>query len=122
MADIANETGVSKGTPYLYFAAKETLYIALHDQWDCALGARVDTATRERPAAHERSPRERKDVELTLGQGMLAVGRHAHTLNAPGKFLLSAPEHDTPPRARCYLLTDEAVAVAPRLHRCRLTG
>ena len=45
--------------------------------------------------------RERKDVDLILGQGMLAAGWHAHTLNAPGKFLISAPEHDTPaPRPR----------------------
>jgi S-DNA-T family DNA segregation ATPase FtsK/SpoIIIE len=56
--------------------------------------------------------RERKDVDLILGQGMLAVGWQAHTLNAPGKFLISAPEHDTPRRARAYLLTDEAVASA----------
>ncbi|MEU5879464.1 FtsK/SpoIIIE domain-containing protein [Spirillospora sp. NPDC047279] len=56
--------------------------------------------------------RERKDVDLILGQGMLTAGWHAHTLNAPGKFLLSAPEHDTPRRARAYLLTDEAVATA----------
>jgi S-DNA-T family DNA segregation ATPase FtsK/SpoIIIE len=54
--------------------------------------------------------RERKDVDLILGQGMLAVGWHAHTLNAPGKFLVNAPEHDTPRRARAYLLTDQVVA------------
>ena len=60
--------------------------------------------------------RERKDVELILGQGMLAAGWHAHTLNAPGKFLISAPEHDTPRRARCYLVTDDAVADAAAVH------
>ncbi len=54
--------------------------------------------------------RERKDVDLILGQGMLNAGWHAHTLNAPGKFLISAAEHDTPRRARAYLLTDQAVA------------
>jgi S-DNA-T family DNA segregation ATPase FtsK/SpoIIIE len=54
--------------------------------------------------------RERKDVDLVLGQGMLAAGWHAHTLNAPGKFLVSAPEHTTPRRARAYLVTDDAVA------------
>ena len=54
--------------------------------------------------------RERKDVDLILGQGMLTAGWHAHTLNAPGKFLISAPEHTTPRRARAYLLTDQAVA------------
>jgi hypothetical protein len=53
--------------------------------------------------------RERRDVDLILGQGMLAAGWHAHTLNAPGKFLISAPEHDTPRRARGYLVTDEDV-------------
>jgi len=54
--------------------------------------------------------RERKDVDLILGQGMLAAGWNAHTLNAPGKFLIAAAEHDTPRRARGYLLTDESVA------------
>lgn len=53
--------------------------------------------------------RKRKDVDLVLGQGMLAAGRHAHTLNAPGKFLLSVPEHTAPRRARAYLATDDDV-------------
>ena len=56
--------------------------------------------------------RERKDVDLILGQGMLAAGWHAHTLNAPGKFLIAAAEHDTPKRARAYLLTDQVVEAA----------
>ncbi len=60
--------------------------------------------------------RERKDVDLILGQGMLAAGWHAHTLNAPGKFLISAPEHDTPRRARAYLLSDQAVADTAARH------
>ena len=46
--------------------------------------------------------RERKDVDLILGQGMLTAGWNAHTLNAPGKFLISAAEHDTPRRARAH--------------------
>jgi FtsK/SpoIIIE family len=60
--------------------------------------------------------RERKDVDLVLGQGMLSAGWHAHTLNAPGKFLISAPEHDTPRRARAYLVTDQAVAQTASEH------
>ena len=60
--------------------------------------------------------RERKDVDLILGQGMLAAGWQAHTLNAPGKFLVSAAEHDTPRRARAYLITDEVVASTADLH------
>jgi hypothetical protein len=50
--------------------------------------------------------RERKDVDLVLGQGMLSAGWNAHALNAPGKFLVSAPEHTSPKRARGYLVTD----------------
>ena len=60
--------------------------------------------------------RERRDVDLILGQGMLTSGWHAHTLNAPGKFLISAPEHDTPRRARAYLATDQAVTIAAQRH------
>jgi hypothetical protein len=45
---------------------------------------------------------------------MLAAGWHAQTLNAPGKFLISAPEHDTPRRARAYLVTDQAVSITVR--------
>lgn len=37
---------------------------------------------------------EQRDVDLILGQGK--AGWHAHKLNAPGKFLISAPEHDSP--------------------------
>jgi hypothetical protein len=53
--------------------------------------------------------REPRDVDLVLGQGMLRAGWDAHNLNAPGKFLVSAPGHDKPKRARAYLLTDQAV-------------
>src|ERR1017187_9755713 len=60
--------------------------------------------------------RERKDVDLILGQGMLTAGWNAHTLNAPGKFLISAPEHDSPRRARAYLLTDETVSATASQH------
>jgi hypothetical protein len=35
--------------------------------------------------------RGHRDVDLILGQGMLNAGWHAHTLNAPGKFLISSP-------------------------------
>ncbi len=53
--------------------------------------------------------REPRDVDLILGQGMLRAGWDAHNLNAPGKFLVSAPGHDRPKRARAYLLTDQVV-------------
>jgi S-DNA-T family DNA segregation ATPase FtsK/SpoIIIE len=53
--------------------------------------------------------RERRDVELILGQGALLSGWHAHTLTQPGTFLISALEHTTPQRARGYLITDQHI-------------
>lgn len=60
--------------------------------------------------------RERRDVDLILGQGMFNSGWHAHTLDAPGKFLVSAPEHPHPKRARAYLITDNDVAKTAERH------
>jgi hypothetical protein len=59
---------------------------------------------------------EQRDVDLVLGQGMLKAGWQAHKLNAPGKFLVSSPENDTPRRARAYLVTDRDVADAAARH------
>ena len=55
---------------------------------------------------------EQRDADLILGQGMLKAGWHAHKLNAPGKFLLWSPEHDTPRSARAYLVTEDDVKEA----------
>jgi hypothetical protein len=60
--------------------------------------------------------REQRDVDLVLGQGMLKAGWHAHKLDAPGKFLVSAPEHDIPRRARAYLVTDKMVSATSARH------
>jgi hypothetical protein len=59
---------------------------------------------------------EQRDVDLILGQGILKAGWHAHKLNAPGKFLVRLPEHDTPRRARAYLITDDDVQQAVARH------
>ncbi|MBO3752101.1 cell division protein FtsK [Streptosporangiaceae bacterium NEAU-GS5] len=53
--------------------------------------------------------RERRDADLILGQGMHRAGWHADRLDALGKFLISAPEHDIARRARAYLLDDTTV-------------
>ncbi len=58
MADVAARAGVSKGTPYLYFASKEALFIALHEQWDCGLADRANAAIAALPEAGRRSPRQ----------------------------------------------------------------
>ena len=60
--------------------------------------------------------REQRDVDLVLGQGMLKAGWNAHKLNAPGKFLVSAPEHEIPRRARAYLVTDQMVTETAARH------
>ncbi len=63
--------------------------------------------------------RERRDVDLILGQGMHKAGWHADALDAPGKFLVSAPEHDLPRRARTYLMEDETIRHAAGKHAPR---
>jgi S-DNA-T family DNA segregation ATPase FtsK/SpoIIIE len=54
--------------------------------------------------------RERRDVDLILGQGSLNSGWLAHQLSQPGEFLLSDPEHSAPERNRAYLITDDVIA------------
>lgn len=70
MAEVAEQAGVSKGTPYLYFPSKEALFIALHDEWDCALDDRVDAAIQALPESARRSPRR------VLRTVAAAVGAH----------------------------------------------
>ena len=53
--------------------------------------------------------RERRDTDLVLGQGMYADGWRPDGLDAPGKLLISAPEHTTPRPARAYLITDDDI-------------
>lgn len=60
--------------------------------------------------------RERRDVDLVLGQGMLAAGWHAQNLDAPGKFLVSAEGLNHPRRGRAYLVTDNDVTTAASRH------
>jgi S-DNA-T family DNA segregation ATPase FtsK/SpoIIIE len=53
--------------------------------------------------------KERRDVDLILGQGSFASGWHAHAITKPGIFLISAPEHPRPERALGYLIDDGQV-------------
>src|SRR6266536_89316 len=69
--------------------------------------------------------RERRDVDLILGQGSFAAGWHTHLFSQPGLFLISAREHTVPQRARGYLVTDDHVtrhAAAYARHRPCLHG
>ncbi len=54
--------------------------------------------------------RERRDVDLILGQGAFKAGWHAHQLSQPGAFLISDHEHAVPERHRAYLIDDEQIA------------
>jgi DNA segregation ATPase FtsK/SpoIIIE, S-DNA-T family len=54
--------------------------------------------------------RERRDVDLILGQGAFKAGWKAHQLNQPGAFLISDPEHAAPERHRAYLIDDGQIA------------
>jgi hypothetical protein len=54
--------------------------------------------------------RERRDVDLILGQGSFNAGWHAHQFSKPGEFMVSDPEHSAPEKHRAYLITDERVA------------
>ncbi len=54
--------------------------------------------------------RERRDVDLILGQGAIKTGWHAHQFSQPGAFLISDPEHAVPERHRAYLINDEQIA------------
>jgi AcrR family transcriptional regulator len=58
MADVAAQAGVSKGTPYLYFASKEALFLALHEEWDCGAMERVEAVIAALPDADRTSPRQ----------------------------------------------------------------
>jgi S-DNA-T family DNA segregation ATPase FtsK/SpoIIIE len=54
--------------------------------------------------------RERRDVDLILGQGSFNAGWHAHQLAQPGAFLISSPGHQAPERHRAYLITDAQIS------------
>lgn len=63
--------------------------------------------------------RERRDTDLILGQGFWAGGWRAEQLDAPGKLLLSDPEHTIPRPGRGYLLPDPAITAHAAEHAGR---
>lgn len=52
---------------------------------------------------------ERADVDLILGAGSLTTGWDTTGFDAPGKFLLRAPGHETPRRARAEWISNADV-------------
>lgn len=57
MADVATDAGVSKGTPYLYFPNKEALYVALCEEWNRGLAARIEAAIGALSDLEQQSPK-----------------------------------------------------------------
>lgn len=84
MADVAAQAGVSKGTPYLYFDSKQALFVALHEEWDCGAGQRVDAAIAALPDAGRRSPR------AVLSAVAVAIAAHVQAEAETCRVLIEA--------------------------------
>jgi AcrR family transcriptional regulator len=84
MADVAAQAGVSKGTPYLYFDSKQSLFLALHKQWDCGAGQRVDAAIAALPDRQRQSPR------AVLRAVASAIAAHVQAESETCRVLLEA--------------------------------
>lgn len=84
MADVAAEAGVSKGTPYLYFDSKEALFLALHKEWDCGAGQRVDAAIAALPDLERQSP------QRVLRAVATAIAAHVTAEPATCRVLMEA--------------------------------
>jgi TetR/AcrR family transcriptional regulator, repressor for uid operon len=84
MADVAAHAGVSKGTPYLYFDSKQALFLALHEQWDCGAGERVDAAIAALPDGQRQSPR------AVLGAVAAAIAAHVQAESETCRVLMEA--------------------------------
>lgn len=92
MADVAAEAGVSKGTPYLYFESKQALFLALHEQWDCGSGQRVDAEVAALPRPERESPR------MVLGAVAAGIAAHVVAESQTCRVLMEAralAAHDT---------------------------
>jgi TetR/AcrR family transcriptional regulator, repressor for uid operon len=84
MAAVAAQAGVSKGTPYLYFDSKQALFLALHEQWDCGAGQRVDDAVAALSETERRSPR------AVLRAVATAVAAHVQAESETCRVLMEA--------------------------------
>jgi AcrR family transcriptional regulator len=100
MADVAAQAGVSKGTPYLYFDSKEALFLALHEEWDCGAGARVNAAIAALPDGERQSPR------AVLHAVAAAIAAHVQAESETCRVLMEA---------RALAAHEPAIAAAVRV-------
>lgn len=84
MADVAAQARVSKGTPYLYFDSKQALFLALHEEWECGAGQRVEAAIAALPEADRGSPRRVLHAVAT------AIAEHVTAQPATCRVLMEA--------------------------------
>jgi AcrR family transcriptional regulator len=84
MGDVAIEAGVSKGTPYVYFPSKESLFLALYQEWDCGLADRIQAAVEEPDVRASNSPRR------VLRAVVVAVGAHVNENSQACRVLMEA--------------------------------
>jgi AcrR family transcriptional regulator len=105
MADVAAQAGVSKGTPYLYFDSKQALFLALHEQWDCGAGQRVDAAVAALAGSQRQSPR------AVLGAVAGAIAAHVLAESQTCRVLMEA---------RALAAHDPVIAAAIRAADARM--
>jgi TetR/AcrR family transcriptional regulator, transcriptional repressor of aconitase len=84
MADVAAQASVSKGTPYLYFDSKESLFLALHEEWDCRAGQRVNETVAALTPGELSSPRR------ILHAIAAAIAAHVATESETCRVLMEA--------------------------------
>jgi AcrR family transcriptional regulator len=70
MEDIAAEANTAKGAAYVYFDGKEAIFLALYDEWGCALRAEIEAAL------EALSPGERASAKQALRFVLRVTGRH----------------------------------------------
>jgi AcrR family transcriptional regulator len=70
MEDIAAAAGTAKGAAYTYFDGKEAIFLALYDDWGCALRAEIAAAL------EALSPGERASAKQVLRIVLQVMGRH----------------------------------------------
>lgn len=105
MADVAAKAGLSKGTPYLYFDSKQALFLAMHEEWDCGVGQRVEAAV----AAL--TDRERESPRAVLRAVAAAIAAHVVAESETCRVLMEA---------RAMAAHEQAIAAAIRAADARM--
>ena len=105
MEDIAAEANTAKGAAYVYFDGKEAIFLALYDDWGCALRAEIEAAL------EALSPGARAAAKQVLRIVLKVTGRHVQA-NARACRVLMEGHH----------LAAFVPAIAERVGREQLEG